>query len=796
MSLVRRATSTTTGKILSFLGVSALAGLLVAGLFLPMALTGGATAATGSDLIDEFPAELREEPVSVPSRILAQDGTELATFYAENRQPVGLDRISQDMQDAIIAIEDERFYEHGGVDPQGIGRALVTNASSGSEQGASTITQQYVNNMLINADMLRGEERLTISGTKTYADKIKEMKLAVSVEQELPKDEILEGYLNIVLLGGRNYGVEAAAQYYWGVPAAELDVAQSATLAGLVKSPNGYNPETHPEAAVERRDIVLNSMLEQGYISEQEHREATASTLDLDINREATGCVAASQAPYFCDYVQREILSNEAFGPDPESREQLLNRGGLTITTTLDPGLQDKAQQSVEKTVPTGDPSGAGASLVTVEPGTGNIKAMAQNTNYSTDEASESEQPGGPGTSGNTVLNLNVDANRGGGNGFQGGSSLKPYVAAAWLEDGRSMYDMVDASQDHWSQGSTFKASCQPGGSVSIPDEGGWSVNNVIDNMKREMTADFGLYWSTNTVMVNMAEELDLCDITDLTSRLGVHRADDGKPLNPGNPSFILGSEEFAPMTQAAAYAAFANDGKYCAPRALVSVKDPTGQEYDVGAPRCDQALEPEAVAQLNETLTSIAHRTADETGQPETAQQVPMGGKTGTNNSQSSTWYIGYTSGLSTASWVGRYTDLKPLADVPVNGRRHEDFWGSTLAAPQWFDYMGQTAADHPAEAFRPARDSPIQEPGSRDRYQMGGDGTEPGNEPDRPGDAADGTPDNPQADSPAGPTPSQSGPEAPSPTESPAPSGSPTPSGSRGASGATESTRPSPAP
>ncbi|WP_313815926.1 transglycosylase domain-containing protein [Citricoccus sp.] len=770
MSFVRRATSTTLGKILSFFGVSALAGLLVAGLFLPLAVTGGATASTGSDMIEQFPAELREEPVSVPSRILAEDGTELATFYAENRQPVELDEISQDMQDAIIAIEDERFYEHGGVDPQGIGRALVTNASSGSQQGASTITQQYVNNMLINADMLRGEERLTISGTKTYADKLKEMKLAVSAEQQMSKEDILEGYLNLVLFGGRTYGVEAAAQYYWGIPAAELDIAQAATLAGVVKSPNGYNPETNPEASVGRRNIVLNSMLAQGKITEQEHEEATSAELGLDIHQEATGCISASQAPYFCDYVHREILASEAFGPDVESREQLLNRGGLEITTTLDSGLQDQAQQSVEKTAPAGDASGAGASLVTVEPGTGNIKAMAQNTNYSPEESEDA---------GNTVLNFNVDAAQGGGNGFQGGSSLKPYVAASWLESGRSMYDMVDASQDHWPQGSEFKASCQEGGSISIPDEGGWKVNNVIDNMKREMTADFGLYWSTNTVMVNMAEELDLCDVTDLTTRLGVHRADDGEALNPANPSFILGAEEFAPMTQAAAYAAFANDGQYCAPRSLVSVTDASGKEYDVGAPECDQALDPEVVAQLNETLTNIAQRTADETGQTETVEQAPMGGKTGTNNAQSSTWYIGYTSGLSTASWVGRYQDLQSLAGVPVNGQRHEDFWGSTLAAPQWFDYMGQTAEQFPAEEFRAAQDSPIQNPGSRDRYQMGGDGTEPGNEPERPGDAADGTPDNPDADSPSGPAPSGTAP-APTPSESGSPSPAPSESGS----------------
>ncbi len=741
MSLVRRATSTLAGRILTFLGVSALAGLLVAGLFLPLAITGGATAATGQRMIDQFPAELREEPVSVPSRILAADGTELATFYAENRTPVELDRVSAEMREAIVAIEDRRFYEHGGVDPEGVGRALVTNASSGSQQGASTITQQYVNNMLVNADMLRGEERLTISGTKTYADKIKEMKLAVSVEQDLSKEEILEGYLNIVLFGGRNYGVEAAAQYYWGIPAAELDLAQSATLAGLVKSPNGYNPETQPEAAVQRRNVVLDTMLDQDRITEREHREARDSELDLDLHPESSGCISASQAPYFCDFVTHEILANEAFGPDEEARRQLLNRGGLEITTTLDAGLQQRAQQSVEKTVPAGDPSGAGASLVTVEPGTGAIRAMAQNTRYHPEE-----DP----AAGNTMLNLNVDAAQGGGNGFQGGSSLKPYVAAAWLESGRSMSDRVDASQDHWSAGSTFRASCLEGGSTAIAED--WDVNNVIDGMKREMTADFGLYWSINTVMVNMAEELDLCGITDVTTRLGVHRADDGEPLNPANPAFILGAEEFSPLTQAAAYAAFAHDGLYCRPRSLASVTDAEGTQYDVGAPACEQAVDPEVVAQLNETLTHIARRNAGESGQPEAVQQQPMGGKTGTNNSQSSTWYIGYTSGLSTASWVGNYRGLATLADVPIDGTRHEDFWGSTLAAPQWFDYMAGTEDSHPREEFRAPRNSPFENPDSRARYATDGDGTEPGSSTgESSGDSSDGESGNPGTGDPS---------------------------------------------
>ena len=175
--------------------------------------------------------------MSVPSRILSEDGEEIAVFYEENRTPVPLDKISKHMQHAIVAIEDERFYDHDGVDARGLIRATVNNATSDSTQGASTLTQQFVNNMLVNVQQIRGDSRLTLSGSKNIADKVKEIKLAVAVEKQMSKDEILEGYLNIVLFSGRAYGVEAASQYVFGKSAADLESWEAATLAGMVQSP-------------------------------------------------------------------------------------------------------------------------------------------------------------------------------------------------------------------------------------------------------------------------------------------------------------------------------------------------------------------------------------------------------------------------------------------------------------------------------------------------------------------------------------------------------------------------------
>ena len=708
-------TATTLGKIMSFLGVSALCGVLAAGLIFPLAASGGAAASAGSEVLNELPAEMREEPLSVPSQILASDGSEIATFYAENRQPVTIDEMSQEMQDAILAIEDERFYEHGGVDARGLGRAMAHNLTSDSQQGASTITQQYVNNVLVNADFLRGEDRLTISGTKTYGDKLREMKLAVSVEQEMTKDEILEGYLNIVLFGGRNYGVEAAAQYYWGVPAAELNIAQSATLAGMVQSPNGYNPQVNPDAAQSRRDVVLSAMLRNEHITQEEHDEAVEVDLDdsLEINPEPAGCISAEMAHYFCDYVQRAILDDSSLAPEREDRQQLLERGGLRITTTLDPEAQEAAQAEVENRVPVGDPSEAGASLVSVEPGSGEIKTMAQNTEYDPEEGD-----------GRTELNFSVDSMNGGGNGFQGGSTLKPFVTAAWLEDGNSMDDMIDASDDQWDPYSPWDASCRDGG-ITRTGEEEWEVNNAIVDMKREMTVDYGLYWSINTATVNTAEELDLCDITDLTTRVGYRSAGNGAELNPSNPSFVLGTEVVSPLTQASAYATLANDGEYCRPRAITEITDTSGNDYEVPEAACEQVIDSDVVAQLNETLIRIAEdRTAE--GEPE----FPMAGKTGTNNFEDSTWFVGYSSGLSTASWVGSWKgsgEAWSLNGETIGGVVFEDVWGSIIAGPMWLDYMNEVAPNYSTDEFTEPEDSPWDNPESSERYSFENDGTEP---------------------------------------------------------------------
>ncbi len=680
-------TATTLGKIVAFFGVSALCGVLAAGMLVPAASVAGSTAAVGMDFFDALPAELKQEPLSQPSKVVAKDGTTLATFYAENRTPVELDEISKDMQNAIVSIEDERFYKHNGVDLRGIARAAAHNFTSSSQQGASTLTQQYVNNVLINADSLSGVEQseLTLSGTKDLADKLREAKLAISVEKEFTKKEILQGYLNLVLFSGTNYGVEAAAERYFSIHAKDLNIQQSAMLAGMVQRPNTFDPSKNPELTLKRRNTVLGAMLKTESITQAEYDKAVKTKLGLKPKAVKSGCVAAKTANYFCDYVSHEILKDPAFGKTKKERETLLYRGGLTIKSTLDPRLQKEAEKETKKVIPANDSSNMGSAIVTVEPGTGNILAMAQNKKYGSE----------PENSAYTTYNLTAGRSMGGTNGFQGGSTMKPYTAIAWLEDGRHMWDKVNAARESYGPEFHWKASCMPKGYVSL-DPPGYPVGNFSRGYKKRMTVEYGLYWSINTATVNEASQLDLCKIADVTERVGLLNASTGKPLTGSNPSFVIGSDPITPLAQATAFATFANKGEYCKNRALTSVTDASGNSYKVPGESCEQVIDEQVIANLNGTLKRIAGKRV-----AKGSISQPIAGKTGTNNSASSTWFVGYSTGMATAAWTGRFDGNAEIAGVLINGKRYANPDSSTLAAPLWLDYTKDVIDYYPAEGF-----------------------------------------------------------------------------------------------
>lgn len=686
------------GNLVAFLATAVVAGVLVAGLLVPPAVALGATANASIGWFKSVPAEMEMGPLSRPSKIVDKNGGEVATFFAENREPVTLDEISPNMTKALMSIEDREFYEHGGVDPWGIMRAIGNNIlRPNARQGASTLTQQYVNNLLIDQQVREGQAAGTLGSDKGIVDKIKEAKLALSMEQNMSKDEIIEGYLNIVNFGGVNYGVEAASQYYWGIPAKDLNIAQSALLAGMVQSPNYYDPQVNPEAAVKRRNIVLSTMELTGAITPEEREQAAKQPLSLDIHRTRSGCTASKNAPYFCDYVQNEVLQSDLFGKTPEERLVTLHRGGLTIRTTLDPKAQKAADTEVNNTQPReNNPDDVSTAIVSLEPKNGHIAAMAQNTYYS----------GAEGPS-NTTYNFNVDSVMGGAGGFQAGSTYKPVTLAQWINAGKGVKATVDASRLSYPADYRWRASCLPHGYKIEPGENGegFRFQNAETGYAKPMQVDYGLYNSINSALFAMASELDLCDISKMSESLGIHDGKTGEPVDDTILSALLGgSVDISPMTMARAFSAFANDGVMCEPRAITEVKDFTGKSYNVPGDSCERVIKKEVAQGVNYTLKQVLTHGSGykrSIGLPEASAA-----KTGTTDNSTQTWMVGYTKGLSTASWVGNYQlGSRSLNGLNIGGRSGGDgtTWvdGSTYAGGQWQRYMMAVAPDYDTSTF-----------------------------------------------------------------------------------------------
>ncbi|MDN6201767.1 MAG: penicillin-binding protein, partial [Micrococcaceae bacterium] len=444
---------------------------------------------------------------------------------------------------------------------------------------------------------------------------------------------------------------------------------------------------------------------------------AVKTKLGLKPKDVKSGCVAAKSANYFCDYVSHEIMKDPAFGKTKKERETLLYRGGLTIKTTLDPRLQKEAEKETTKTIPADDSSNMGSAIVTVEPGTGNILAMAQNKKYGSD----------PDDSSYTTYNLTAGRSMGGTNGFQGGSTMKPYTAIAWLEDGRHMWDKVNAQRRLYDANFHWKASCMPKGYVTV--DGGYEPKNFDAGFRKPMTADYGLYWSINTATVNEASQLDLCKIADVTERVGLLNAATGKPITGANPSFVIGADPITPLAQATAFATFANKGEYCKNRALTSVTDAAGNSYKVPGESCEQVIDEQVIANLNGTLkriagTRVAKGTIDK----------PIAGKTGTNNTASSTWFVGYSTGMATAAWTGRFDGNAQIKGVEINGKRYSNPDSSTLAAPLWLEYTKDVIDYYPAKGFGSKDSKPGKSPDHSDSPDNGpaGDAGDDNNDDD----------------------------------------------------------------
>jgi membrane peptidoglycan carboxypeptidase len=662
-----------TRHILGIVVVAAVAGLLVAGLALPVV---GATSVAARTTVDSFtsmPADFEANPQAQRSVVLDAEGKELAVFFDEYRVYKPLDQISQTVQDALIAIEDARFYEHGPIDLQGTTRALVTNVSSGSvEQGGSTLTQQYVKNVLLS--QAETEEEAAAAVETSYARKLRELRLAMAAEEQFTKDQILERYLNIAYFGGGAYGIEAAAQRFYSKPAADLDVNQAATLAGLVQSPSRYDPEQYPERAIARRNNVLSAMVENGVLTRADATAVAEQPLNLSPSPTTNGCTV-SYAPFFCDYVYRELMDWEALGETVEQRERMLRRGGLLITTTLQPREQKAASDAVRAYVAPGD--AAVGAIAVVEPGTGHITAMTHSQNYGS----------GPGA---TFVNYVTDFNRGGSGGFQSGSTMKPFVLAAAVKQGIPLNTRINApaTLNH----TTAMRVCE--GVVTDA----WPIGNY-DGRGGSYDLRTGTWRSVNTFFALLEERTGICDPVKIAEAGGLTRASGEDLLQI--KSFVLGSQEVSPLGMAEAYAMFAARGTHCESIAVTSITKPDGTELAVPSANCAKVIDTGVADAVNQVLQgTIDGPDPGRTGARMTLGR-PAGGKTGTTDNASDIWFLGYTPQRAAAVAITNPLKVESLRGYTLNGVYYGEVCGGCIPGPIWQQAMAAIMEPLPVMQF-----------------------------------------------------------------------------------------------
>ena len=659
--------------LLAFLSVSSLMGVVAAGMLVPVAGPTALAAKSVPSLFNELPGDLQTVAPAEESQLLDSSGGVIAHFYDKQRIVVPSANIADVMKKAIVAIEDKRFYEHNGVDATGIARALVTNLGESGRQGASTITQQYVRNSLAERGYLEGDaEQVSAATEQTTERKLREIKYALALEKTQSKEEILTGYLNIAPFGPITYGVEAASQRYFSKSASELNYLEAALLAGLVQSPVQYDPLTHPEAAQERRDTVLATMLDQGVITQEEYDEGIATSVDsmLHPTVSSEGCSGAdSSKAYFCDYVLSQFLEDPAFGATRIERERLLKTQGITIRTTLDTAKQDAAYAALTNAIPVGDASGLNDALVSLDPRTGKVLAMAQNTTYGIE-------------AGQTMSNYSADGN------FQVGSTFKVFTLLQWFKEGHSAYETVGSANTFYPNGS-FKCDGR-----SITTEG-YQVNDLAGKTGT-MNVVRATGQSVNQAFVNMASRVDFCSIFETAYDMGI--TEDGEVPSPF-PANILGSVSASPLQMASVFATIANSGQQCKPQSIESVTDRDENVLKEFAADCKEVISPDLANKTAALLTASA-------GQYYTSTRLgdgrPFAAKSGTTDGHANTWLTGFTPSLATAVWVGHGDNSsQEVSGVVINGVYHSEIFGETYVGQNiWAPYMTQALAGTPIEA------------------------------------------------------------------------------------------------
>ncbi|WP_455133852.1 transglycosylase domain-containing protein [Microbacterium aurum] len=707
MPQLKRTATGVLGGLAGLVGLSAVAGILVTATVTPAIAVSGYAATSALDTFENMPSFLEIDPLMLPTEIYRKDSAGndvlMARFYDQNRIPVTFDQVNPVMYDAIISSEDKNFYTHGGVDLLGTLSALAGNASNGSNRGGSSITQQYVKNVqqqnceskATNTDEVAAcfAETTVSTGSAGYQRKLQEMRYAIQLEKKSSKDEILLGYLNITNFGGTVYGIGAAAQYYFNTDAANLTIAQAATIAGMVQAPNTYridkpdgsttdkagNPINSAadgyKLTLDRRNYVLGRMHEDGKISTEEYEAAKAEPITPAITPRDQGCQMATGAEFFCENVRSVLLTDPAFGETNEERAANLRRGGMKIYTTLDADLQQEGLDAISVVPASVSYMNLGSSAVQVEVGTGRILSMVQNRPY----AAEADGIN------NTSVNYNV---RGGGSiGHPAGSTYKVFSLLNWLEQGRSVNESINGRVGpktvQTCDGGTQKVVAGNNGSPQIANfENNSGYTGTIYNFTRD---------SLNSGFLAMAEQISVCSTNRVAMDMGVMRGD-GTPLDQDNLAYdVLGSQAVAPLDMAEAYAAIAANGILCQPKSIDKAIDKDGNDI-TPQPVCERKLSEAVASTAAYTLQGVMSGTGSGA---RIGDGTPVFGKTGIHEYEH-TWMDGASSKVATVVWVGNVDGF-----VKLNKHRESGYQLSRIRNSIWPKMQGAANAKYGGDAF-----------------------------------------------------------------------------------------------
>lgn len=649
-----------------------MAGVLLAGVMFPLVGGIGYVSTRAADSDDHTFTELLKGTVPAVSTMVDSAGNPIAWLYDQRRFEVPGDKISNEMKLAIVSVEDRRFPEHKGVDWQGTMRAFLTNTSSGEvQQGASTLDQQYVKNyQLLVVAKTDAQRRAAIETTS--ARKIREIRMALTLDKKLTKDEILTRYLNLIPFGNASFGIQDAAQTYFGIDASELNTQQSAMLAGMVQSSSALNPYTNPAGVLERRNIVLDTMISNIPDRATEFRSLKETPLGVlpEPHQSPRGCIAAGDRGFFCDYALRYLEDAGISG-------EQIDRGGYLIKTTLDPAVQASTKVALD-TNASPELERIAEVMNVIAPGRDDhrVLAMASSRTYGLDaQAHETLQP--------QPFSMVGDG---------AGSVFKVFTTAAAMEKGLRLDAVLDVPRRFEAKG------LGDGGAQGCP-AATYCVDN-LGNYPARLSVTDALAQSPNTPFVKLIHAVGVRSAVDMAVRLGLrsYAAPGSAPqgeqslaemiTDQNMGSFTLGPTAVNPLELSNVAATLASGGRWCPPTPIDSVIDRNGTPVLLTEPACEQVIDPGLATTLTRALSKDDQGAGTSAGAArEVGWSAPVSAKTGTTETSRSSAFLGYTHNLAAATYVYGDTDTpEQICSFPLRNCRSGNLFGGNEPARTWY--------------------------------------------------------------------------------------------------------------